>query len=73
MENGVLKELTKENLQELKEKRRILSDTDSLIICLLIERIQAYEKYFDENSIESIEKALEPYYEELEKLYGEED
>lgn len=37
-------ELSKENLQELKQKRTILSDSDSKIICLLIEKIEHLEK-----------------------------
>lgn len=64
---------TNEQLQKIKEERVFRSDTDSLLICQLIERIQAYEEYFKENSIEEMEKKLEPYYEAMEKFYNEEE
>lgn len=44
MENGVLKILTEENLQKLKEQRIFLSDSDSNIICLLIDKVFEQQK-----------------------------
>jgi hypothetical protein len=37
-------ELSKEMLQELKKKRIFLSDSDSNIICLLIDKVDELEK-----------------------------
>lgn len=64
---------TNEQLQKIKEERVFRSDTDSLLICQLIERIQAYEEYFKENGIEEMEKKLGPYYEAMAKFYNEEE
>lgn len=44
------------------------------LIDLIVEQsneIKEYEQYFEENSIEAIEKKFEPYYEALAKLYDE--
>jgi hypothetical protein len=40
---------------------------------VLQSKIEKYEKYFQENSVESMEEKLEPYYEELEKFWNEDN
>lgn len=40
-------------------------------LTVIVKQIDEYECYFEENSVEAIEKKMEPYYEEMAKLMEE--